>query len=122
MIVVKTQETLRVRSNGRKILIQIGSVFKGGTIEDLPEWLQEHIPYFKKTGGCTTLIINETAEIVQPIASKGNEIDEKDVVNDIDTKEVEEVEEPKKEVVVKLKKLKKSKITKTPLKKRTVKK
>jgi len=122
MIVVKTQETLRVRSNGRKILIPIGSVFKGGTIEDLPEWLQEHIPYFKKTGGCTTLIINETAEIVQPIASKGNEIDEKDVVNDIDTKEVEEVEEPKKEVVVKLKKLKKSKITKTPLKKRTVKK
>ena len=76
MIVVKTKCTLRVNENGKKRLIPAGAKFQGRTIKDLPEWLQEHIAYFRKTPRCTTLIINETVEpavIDTPIAPKAPE-------------------------------------------------
>lgn len=60
MIVVKTIDTLRVKINRKNKIILMGSTFSGRTIEDLPEWLQEHIEYFRKTPHCNTLLIKET--------------------------------------------------------------
>jgi hypothetical protein len=95
MIVVKTKATLRITENGRKRLIPKGARFQERTIVDLPQWLQEHIAYFRKTPACTTLIINETPEIVQPIASKDVE-KVKQVVKEV--KKVEEVKTPEEKI------------------------
>ncbi len=92
MIVVKTKATLRIKENKRNKLVPLGSVFRGRTIADLPEWLQEHITYFRNTSRCNTLLIREHAEIEQPIAPKGVE-KVKTVV-----KEVKEADKPLPEV------------------------
>jgi NifB/MoaA-like Fe-S oxidoreductase len=95
MIVVKTKATLRITENGKKRLISKGARFQERTIEDLPQWLQDHIAYFRKTPTCTTLIINETPEIAQPIAPKGVE-KVKRVVREV--KKVEEVKIPEEKI------------------------
>ncbi len=73
MIVVKTKATLRIKKGTKNQIVPIGSVFRGRSIEDLPQWLQEHITYFRNTSRCNTLLIREHAEIAQPIAPKGGE-------------------------------------------------
>jgi len=93
MIVVKTLATLRIKGNkGKNKLVPIGSVFRGRRIKDLPEWLQEHITYFRKTVTCNTLLIKEHAETTQPNVSKG--IKETEEIEEIEeTEETEEIEE-----------------------------
>ena len=125
MIVVKTKATLRIKENKKNKLVPLGSVFRGRTIIDLPEWLQEHITYFRNTSRCNTLLIREHAEIEQPIAPKGVE-KVKTVVKEVKTvkEATEPFPEPKKEVkkVVKVPRKKKAATNALPkLKKRTLK-
>lgn len=93
MIDVKTQATLRIKENGVKRLIPAGATFHAKDISDLPEWLQQHIKYFRKTMTCSTLIIKETAAIPQPIDSKGIGEDTEDAESD---KIADSTEDPEK--------------------------